>query len=64
MNVEKRDAITFTKRFAVDVNQLAANLLQPPDRNVAWNKRVGDTCEASGLQVHVGAADFRQLDFE
>jgi len=37
MNVEECDAITFIESFAFDVEQLAANLLQPADRDVSWN---------------------------
>ena len=64
VHVEKRHAIAFAKLSAFDVAQRAANLVQAADRDVTGNQRIGNTLQASLLQINVGAANFRKLDFK
>lgn len=64
MHIEKGDAIAFTKLLAFDVEQRPANLAQAADRDMTGNEWIGNALQAPLLQVNVGAANFRKLDFK
>jgi hypothetical protein len=61
MNVEKRHAITFAEKFALDVEEFAADLLQASDRNVPRDQGVRHAGESTLLQVNVSSTNFRQF---
>ena len=62
MNVEKRYAIAFAERLAIDVDDSSANLFQSAHGNMSGHQWIRNTGEASALQVHVCSANLGQLD--
>jgi hypothetical protein len=60
--IQKGDPITLALGNAIHIAQVAADLLEPTDRHVARDQRIRDSTEPAFTQMHIGAADFAELD--